>query len=237
MSLVCSYYLNRFIHLASIIQTVLVNCPCIKQTLSTPSLINLISLITLIFFLAGCATPPQPTVSLNSSVHQLSLRQQDHWSVKGRFGFKSPDKKSESASFRWQQTQQQYQFNLISIIGTSLLKMQGDEDSVTLVADDQTYQDSDPSHLIWRVTGWQIPVEKLRIWIKGQHQKNDQVLTSEQGWVSQLQPNCNNCNNWLINYDNYKLVDGIWLPHKVVLHNSLNNSQLLIRVNEWDLHE
>jgi outer membrane lipoprotein LolB len=126
---------------------------------------------------------------------------------------------------------------MTSIIGTSILKMQGDEQSVTLITDDEIYKDSDPSHLIWRVTGWQIPIEKLRFWIKGQHQKHDKVITSEQGWVSQLQPSCNNCQNWIINYDNYKLVDEIWLPHKVVLNDSLNNSQLLIRINQWDLHE
>lgn len=200
---------------------------CIKQTL--PAFI-------LILLLTSCATPPKPTVSLNSSSHQLSLKQQEHWSIKGKLGFKSPDKK-QSANFRWQQTQQQYQLNLTSIIGTSLLKMQGNEEVATLVADDETYQDSDPSHLIWRVTGWQIPVEKMRFWIKGQHQNNDLVVTSEQGWVSQLQPICNNCKNWLINYDNYKLIDNIWLPHKVVLRNKTNNSQLLVRINAWDLHE
>lgn len=205
----------------------LTSCPYIKQTLSV---------FILIIFLVGCATPPKPTVILNSAAHQLSLQQQDHWLIKGKLGFKSPEKK-QSASFRWQQTQDQYQLNMTSIIGTSLLNMQGDDDGVTLVADDETYQDSDPSHLIWRVTGWQIPVEKLRFWIKGQHQNKDKVITSEQGWVSQLQPICNNCENWIINYNNYKLVDGIWLPHKVVLNNNLNNSQLLIRVNSWDLHE
>ena len=214
-------------HLKSVIQTVLVSRPCLKQTFFA---------LILTFFLASCASPPQPTVSLNSSAHQLSLKQQDHWLIKGKLGFKSPEKK-QSANFRWQQTQQQYQLNLTSIIGTSLLNMQGDENGVTLIADDKSYQDADPNHLIWRVTGWQIPVDKLRFWIKGQHQKNDRVLTSEQGWVSQLQPICNNCENWLINYDNYKLVDEIWLPHKVILHNSINNSQLLIRVNKWDLHE
>jgi outer membrane lipoprotein LolB len=206
---------------------VLVSHPLIKQTLSV---------LTLILFLAGCANPPKPTVNLNSSAHQLTLKKLDHWSIKGRLGFKSPEKK-QSANFRWQQSPQQYQLNMTSIIGTSLVKMQGNDNEVTLIADDETYQDSDPSHLIWRVTGWQIPVEKLRFWIKGQHQNNDQVIMSEQGWINQLQPSCNNCENWLINYDNYKLVDKTWLPHKVVLNNSLNNSQLLIRVNTWDLHE
>jgi outer membrane lipoprotein LolB len=211
----------------SVIYTVLVNCPSIKQTLSA---------LIVIILLSGCVSPPQPTVSLNSSAHQLSLMQQNNWLIKGKLGFKSPEKK-QSANLRWQQTQQDYQLNMTSIIGTSLLKMKGDKNGVTLMTDDKTYEDSDPSHLIWRVTGWQIPVEKLRFWIKGQHQKNDKVLTSEQGWVKQLQPICNNCQNWLINYDNYKLVNKIWLPHKVVLHNSLNNSQLLIRINKWDLHE
>ena len=227
MSLVCSYCLNLFFHLTSIIETVLVSRPCVKQTLSA---------ITLIFFLAGCATSPQPIVKLDSSAHQLSLKQQDHWLINGRLGFKSPEKK-QSAHFRWQQTQQQYQLNMTSIIGTSLLNMKGDEKGVTLNADDETYQDSDPSDLIWRVTGWQIPVEKLRFWIKGQHHNSDKVITSEQGWVSQLQPICSNCKNWLINYDDYKLVDDIWLPHKVLLNNRLNNSQLLIRVNKWDLYD
>jgi outer membrane lipoprotein LolB len=227
MSLVCSYCLNRFFHLKSVIQTVLDSRPFIKQTLSA---------LILIFFLTGCATSPQPTVQLNSTVHQISLDQEEHWLIKGKIGFSSPEKK-QSANFRWQQAQQQYQLNMTSIIGTSILKMQGDEQSVTLVTDDETYQDSDPGHLIWRVTGWQIPVEKLRFWIKGQHQKHDKVIISEQGWVTQLQPNCNNCQNWIINYDNYKLIDKIWLPHKVVLNDSLNNSQLLIRINQWDLHE
>lgn len=206
----------------------LVSRPYINQTLPA---------IILLLFLASCATPPKPIVNLNSSAHQLSLQQQDNWTVKGKIGFKRPQKKPESANFRWQQVQQKYQLNLLSIIGTSLVKMQGDENGVTLIADDETYQDPDASHLIWRVTGWQIPVENLRLWIKGQHQKNDLVVTSEQGWVSQLTPVCNNCENWSINYNNYKLVGETWLPHKVVLNNSSTNSQLLIRVNEWDLYE
>lgn len=194
------------------------------------------SALTFMLILVGCANPPHPTVNLNSSTHQSSLQQLNHWSIKGKLGFKSTEK-NQSANFRWQQSPQQYQLDLTSIIGTSLVKMQGNDDGVTLIADDETYQDSDPSYLIWRVTGWQIPVEKLRFWIKGQHQINDKIIKGEQGWVKQLQPICDSCKNWLISYSNYKLVDKTWLPHKVILDNSLNSSQLLIRVNSWDLHE
>ena len=195
---------------------------------------QIVCIFILVFFLAGCGTLSKPTVSLNSTVHQLSLKQQESWLIKGKIGFRNSEK-NQSANFRWQQNQQQYQLNLTSIIGTSLLNLKGDKKGVTLTTDDEIYQDSDPSYLIWRVTGWQIPVEKLRLWIKGQHQKTDKVLISSQGWINQLQPMCNNCKNWLINYDNYKSVDGIWLPHKVLLQN--NNNQLIIRVNKWELHE
>jgi outer membrane lipoprotein LolB len=210
---------------------VLVSRPCIRQNLSTYALS-----LAFVIFLTNCASRPQPTVIINTSSHQLSLEKQKNWLIKGKLGFKSPEKK-QSVNFRWQQTPQRYQLNMTSIIGTSLLSMKGDEEGASLSTDNETYQDADPSHLIWRVTGWQIPVEKLRFWIKGQYKKNDQVLISEQGWVSQLNPICYNCENWVINYDNYKLVNKIWLPHKVVLNNSLNNSQLLIRVNKWDLYE
>ena len=111
--------------------------------------------------------------------------------------------------------------------------MSGDKEQVSLQYDDNTYEDTDPSFLIWRITGWQIPVEHFPMWVKGQHQPDAKVLTSPQGWINQLQPSCVNCGDWLINYDNYKKINQIWLPHKIILHNKENNSKLIIRVNSW----
>lgn len=198
---------------------------CIKQTLYS---------ITFALLMFGCASPPKQIITLNSANHQISLKQLQTWQINGKIGFKGPDKK-QSANLRWQQQQDQYQLNLTTVIGTSLLTLKGQRDEVVLVADDQTYRDTDASRLIWRVTGWQMPVEQLRFWIKGQHQKKDKVLLSEEGWVSQITPNCKNCDDWLISYDSYKLVGTTWLPHKVVLKNHKNNSQLLVRINEWTL--
>jgi outer membrane lipoprotein LolB len=192
--------------------------------------------LLLAFFLAGCATPPPPSIQINSNTHQLLLAKLDNWTVKGKLGFKGPEK-NQSANFRWRQNTEEYQLNLTSILGTSLLSMVGNKTKVTMIADDQTYQDSDPTDLIYRITGWHIPVDKLRLWIKGQHQTSDKVLRSEQGWVTQLQPVCNQCQEWLITYNNYKLVNKIWLPHSVKLKNTMNKSQLLIKINSWALYE
>ncbi len=182
--------------------------------------------------LVSCAQPPPPHAMLNSAQHQKQLMQLQNWHIKGRLGFSSKGKK-QSASFSWQQNQQTYKLNLTSIIGTSILKMYGDKQQVTLEADDEVYEDTDASFLIWRITGWQIPVEQFPIWVKGQITEKAKFVTSEQGWVSQIQPNCDSCEDWLINYDNYQLVGDTWLPHKITFKNRSNNSQLLIRVNSW----
>ncbi|MGJ8682237.1 lipoprotein insertase outer membrane protein LolB [Paraglaciecola sp.] len=171
-------------------------------------------------------------MNLNAVEHQKMLTQFNHWQIKGRLGFKSPTKK-QSASFSWQQKQSEFKLNLTTVIGTSLLKMYGDKEQVTLQADDEVYQDTNASFLIWRMTGWQIPVEHFPIWIKGQITPNAQFITAEQGWVTQIQPNCDQCEDWLINYDNYKLINGMWLPHKITFNNRSTNNQLLIRVNSW----
>ncbi|MGS2721236.1 lipoprotein insertase outer membrane protein LolB [Paraglaciecola aestuariivivens] len=190
----------------------------------------------LLAFLTGCATAPAPSINLHAQQHQQALAKLKNWTIKGKIGFKGPSKK-QSANFRWQQQSQQYQINLTSIIGSALLSLNNKNGVVELITDEQTYLDKDPANLIWRVSGWQIPVEPLRIWIKGQYQANDQVKMSPQGWLAQLTPVCENCSGWRIEYNQYKKVGELWLPHKVVLSNSLTNSQLLIRINDWSLDE
>jgi outer membrane lipoprotein LolB len=186
------------------------------------------------FALIGCATQQTPLSAIDEVAHQQVLAKLENWQIKGKMGLKSPDKK-QSANFRWQQKTDQYQLNLTSIIGTSLLSVRGNKGSVRLTIDDNSYQDTDPSQLIKRMTGWQIPVKGIQSWVKGQYNPADKVRLSEQGWLTQMQPACDNCKNWLINYAHYKLVDNVWLPHQIKLHNNTNNSQLIIRVNTWIL--
>ncbi len=190
--------------------------------------------IVFIFVLSSCATQQIPEVKLQIDVHQLKLAEQKNWLLKGKIGFKS-DTKKQSANLRWQQSFSEYQLNLTTIIGTSILKMFGSDQFSTLITDDDTYTDTNASILISRVTGWELPVESLQFWVKGQHGAYDQITLSEQGWVTQLIPDCNHCENWIIDYDDYQIVEDIWLPHKITLNNQSNNSQLLIKVNTWSL--
>ncbi|KXI30750.1 lipoprotein insertase outer membrane protein LolB [Paraglaciecola hydrolytica] len=180
----------------------------------------------------GCSTLPPVSVDLNSQQHQSALAKLNNWQIRGKLGFKSPEKK-QSASLSWEQKQDDYQLSLNSILGTSILSMQGNHSGATLIADDETHSGNNASELIWQITGWTLPVEQLPVWIKGQSLPNDKVVLAEQGWITQLQPTCENCEGWLINYAEYALNNQQWLPHKIVLLNQHNQLQVTIKINTW----
>ena len=177
--------------------------------------------------------PPAP-VAIDSRQHQQQLGQLTEWQISGKFGFKSPEQK-QSASLSWHQNNDDYLLSLSTILGTSILSMQGKPDWVTLYADDHLYEGPSASELIWQITGWSLPVEQLPVWIKGQSITGDQVQLTEQGWIAQLTPACASCQGWLIRYDDYQALAKFWLPHKIQLLNQDKHIQVTIKVNSWTL--
>lgn len=187
-------------------------------------------LFSLVF--VSCSNSPPAIVDLNSQQHQAALANLSHWQIRGKFGFKGPEKK-QSASISWEQNLDAYQLSLNSILGTSILSMQGNEQGASLTADDETYTGTNASELIWQITGWNLPVEQLPVWIKGQSLPQDKVVLGEQGWITQLQPGCISCSGWLINFSDYAKITQLWLPHKIVLLHKANQVQITIKVNTW----
>jgi outer membrane lipoprotein LolB len=180
----------------------------------------------------SCSNRLPVKVELNSQQHQAKLTNLNHWQIRGKLGFKSTEKK-QSANLSWEQNLNDYQLSLNSILGTSILSMQGNNTWATLKADDETYSGATASELIWQITGWNLPVEQLPVWIKGQSLPTDKVMLAEQGWLTQLQPSCTTCQGWLLNYSDYELVNQLWLPHKIVLVHQENQVQVTIKVNSW----
>jgi outer membrane lipoprotein LolB len=214
-------------------------------TVTTHSPLKYALTICLVVLLSACTSVPHKPIGIDNTEHQQQLSQLQNWQIKGRLGFKSPEKKF-SASLNWQQNAENYQLTLNSILSIFSLEMHGRENFVHLNMDGKHYEDTDASLLLRRITGWQIPVKHFPSWIKGQTKPDDIVINSPEGWVQQIQPQCVACDGWIINYSNYKLAEdriinsatkisnkSLWLPHKIVLNNPLNQSKIIIRVNSW----
>lgn len=191
------------------------------------------TILLFIALIAGCTTLPPSNQTVDSIAHQQQLAQISHWKIKGRLAFKSPEEKF-SAYLHWQQQNQEFNLQLNTFIGTTLVSMEGYPGFASLEADNKTYSDRNASELIRRVTGWNIPVEKLAIWVKGQHTNKDSVVYDEFGRVESLTANCQGCEGWMLTFAKYKLFDGIPMPHQISLTNSLEPAnQVKIRVTSW----
>ena len=198
-----------------------------------PKIQSLLVLLLLMLVSACTTKPPTPSI-LDSNQHQQALTQLTTWSIKGRFGFKSSEEKF-SASMNWQQHKQRYNFRLSSFIGTTLMHMQGQPGFVELLVDDQTYIDKNPSALIARITGWNIPLDKLADWVKGLVHQQDIVQFNAEGLVTQLTPFCHQaCEQWQVSYSDFKPNQQLWLPHRITLRNlDKPDNQIKIRISQW----
>ena len=196
--------------------------------------LNFLLLLMVISLLNGCAAPKPPIVVINTNAHQQYLASFDQWQLRGRLAFKSPDEKF-SANLNWAQDQLQYEVKLTSFIGTSLLEMQGAPGFAKVYADDREFRDTDASRLIKELTGWNIPINHLPQWIKGQTHSSDEVIFDENGLVQRINTRCLMCDNWQITFGRYKQLDDVWLPHQITLVNQqAPDNQIKIRINQWN---
>lgn len=193
--------------------------------------------LLLLFALISACTVTKPVqISVDEAQNQQQLAKLKRWQIEGRMAFKSDDEKF-SATLNWQQNDTQYDIKLSSFIGTSLLHMYGEPGAVSLETDDKTYHDSDASVLIYSITGWNIPVERLSGWLKGQIELDDKVRLSAAGLPMEFVPDCLNCGDWKIAYKNFKQINSVWLPHQIELSNTFKlNNKIKIRINQWKIN-
>lgn len=180
--------------------------------------------------LAGCVSkhniPTTPTQKQQETLEQLET-----WKINGRLAFRS-DEKRVSAYLNWQQQQKHYRVSLNSFVGTSLLKIEGDEKSVTLTQGQDEYYHYDPNTLLYDITGWDIPLLQLQHWVKG-YVNDEQVnaIYDELGFLTELH---HNQSHWHVTYSDYKLVKSLTLPHLIEI--SKDDKLIKIKIKQWQLN-
>ncbi|WP_051275239.1 lipoprotein insertase outer membrane protein LolB [Aestuariibacter salexigens] len=190
-------------------------------------------LTVLLLMSVACTTTHQLPDDLDQQQHQRALQQFDAWQVRGRFAFNSAEEKF-SASMSWQHQPGTYQFKLFSLLGSELVSLEQVDGQVQLTLDEQTHTDTNASFLIWRMTGWNIPVSRLPYWLKGMAMPGDSAEFDEKGLIRTLTPTCQRCARWKLDYDRYEEYEGLWLPHRISLTNlDDTTNRIRIRIDSW----
>ncbi|MDT0628464.1 lipoprotein insertase outer membrane protein LolB [Alteromonas sp. W364] len=188
--------------------------------------------------LAACKTAPQQAQksvfpdNYDSLSNQEKLRWLSHWELSGKIAVITPDER-KSAYLNWEQREREFDFKLSNLIGVTLLDLNYDGIIASIEADGETYTDSSTEALIYRTTGWILPLENLPQWIKGQTNEEDLVELNADNLPKRLTPVCAACFGWEITYSDYKETDGVWLPYAITVRNPQKKTQLKFKVNQW----
>lgn len=185
---------------------------------------------------AACSVPlTQPDAELRSGLlswdqRQSRLRNIHTWAVDGRIAMQTADD-AWSASMKWQQNNADYDLKLYGPLGRNLMSVIGGDDYVILTTNDgETFSESSASSLIYRQTGWQVPVEYLRYWARAMavpdipaNHRHDNL-----GRLLQL-----NQSGWEITYQGYEAVGELEMPRKIRLEHKQFSVKLIMR--DWQL--
>ena len=189
----------------------------------------------LCLLLASCATtrtqpiPLQQTqtaISWENRVQTLSSIQS--WDLNALIAMRTK-KDAMSASWKWQQTKNNYTMSLYGPLGAGAMKLSGSPGHVSLeTSDGKHYTATSPESLLSQQLGWNIPVSNLYFWIRGLPAPNQAAHKEldNQNRLALLKQD-----GWTIQYLNYKKFGSLDLPAKLVLDNIDLNVKIIVR--QW----
>ena len=191
-------------------------------------------LIVSVLLLSGCASGPQraaverPELAWRS--HHLLLQQIDHWHLAGRIAA-TTNGQGWNARLLWEQEVGHYRVQLRGPLGQGAARLEGDDSGVVLVTDNGELHAATPEAVLYRQTGWQLPVSGLRYWILGMpvpHSDHRRQL-DRFGQLATLEQD-----GWSIRFQRYHLsADGLAIPDRLVLDNDEIEVRLVI--DRWRL--
>ena len=195
-----------------------INLPC-RRNMLIPSkyLIRFIAILITIL-LCGCATLPagpaarDQYLSWQQRVKQLQAI--DTWQLDGVIGISIPHQ-AWSGSIRWQQVKSHFSFDLFGPLGVgrvSLISKPGY--SQLAMASGKKFTASNPDELLFKATGWRLPVGDLYYWVRGLPLPGFAAKTQfdQFNHLIKLQQR-----GWEIQYLRYTSVHGIDVPSKIFL--------------------
>jgi outer membrane lipoprotein LolB len=128
-------------------------------------------LALIVVFIAGCATPllPSPAADIQATwqARQLELRRVTAWQIQGRLALRAADQ-GWHASLRWDRDGEKVRLDIMGPLGRGHLQLVQDSHGAELRdADQRVWRAENPEDLLYRATGWALPLEGLNYWVVG----------------------------------------------------------------------
>lgn len=193
-------------------------------------------LFIFILALTGCASvaPENPAPAgehkMSWSQREAQLNKVRSWHAEGSIGARSAQK-GWNAYYSWQEQSKNYSIQLFGPLGVNRMELTGNNQNVTLQTTTKTYTANSPEQLVKQQLGWHLPVTNLRYWIRGLPIPGlnfSRTLDTNNHLASLEQ------DGWNLQYERYVSINGIDLPHKIVLRNP--RWQVRLVITQWQIN-
>lgn len=189
-----------------------------------------VATLFLALLLAACRTLPGPARPSESwEARRAALQGREHFEIKGRVAI-AAGQDGFSASIRWVQNGVQSQVSLDGPLGVGGVHVTTDGTTLGVVNARGDRLDSDAARAELKTRlGFDAPLASLRYWILGVPDPSGaavEVVDVERRLTALQQ------SGWQIEYSDYMVVRGAWLPGRMTLKSADVRVRLI--VDHWD---
>ena len=196
--------------------------------------------LMLLMLISGCAHQPKvappPVISQDWAKHQTQVMAVTHWQAVGKLGAKVPND-SLSATLNWQHHLKNFQIDLSGPLGAGHITIAGSPGQVTFNEGGKPPQTAKTAEeLIFKNTGWRIPVTQLAYWVRGLPEPTIKITrfqTNNLGLIGELEQM-----GWKVSYAEYANTQNakgelIPMPSRIIAE--FNEIRLTVVIREWKL--
>jgi outer membrane lipoprotein LolB len=188
---------------------------------------TLLWVICSLLLLSACATKtPDNLIPINVS----NVSQAQSWEMQGKLAVKTPDDRF-STNLYWLHTPDSNELRLTTMLGTTVLSLTTQQGIAILEVDGKIYQHHDAQALLTEITGWSIPVDSLPLWITGQADIDDEIISRDELLRPEILLSLSDTPPWEVEFKSWQQQSSAQLPHLLQL--TKGQLRLKIQINHW----
>lgn len=166
---------------------------------------------------------PGPTAMVSKQARRQYLQQMQTWRAEGRVSIQDKDQ-AQTASYKWQQQQQNYQAYFYSPFSNQSLTLSGNATEVKI--ESVHGMSADEIELEKN-----LPLAQLGYWAKGMPAPNSEPQLLVYDSCNRLQKMQQD--GWIVEYQSYTTTGPVGLPEKIAMHKDQIKVKLIIK--RWNL--
>ncbi len=204
-----------------------------------PVIARVLLLFSIALILSACATAPE-SLRRHSALwpaRQQALAGLQSWHLQGRLALKSEDEGIQ-LGLRWQRQGRRHRIHLFGPLGSGQARLELNEAGAVLWDDKgQRHEGESGQALLYRVTGWLLPVDALVFWVRGLPWPD---LPSQARWDAQGRLRELMQDDWNVGYQKYQRFQQYDLPTSVHILRQANDDvaalEVRLVVDVWRPH-